>query len=204
MTLYPVEGYNGYELKKGRAYTMKTEQAVQGAGASSEARTDKRAQLAQHLVQQSPSRRTFDRVMKVLELAGLTLIAGYLAWAIYVSINWSEPQKIVVVWFTLPVCVVALMILVGVHAAGVRAFFPIIVPGSSFPFVLGSGAVPMGLGLAAVSLLVGAFWGAFAWGIWANDWAILKPLVYIVAVVVGVGAVFALFSDLRKRFLRSR
>ena len=183
---------------------MKTEQTVQGAGTASEARLDKRAQLAQHLAQQPQGRRTFDRVMKVLELAGLAFIAGYLAWAIYVSINWSEPQKIVVVWFAFPVCVVALGILVGVHAVGVRAFFPIILPGSSFPFVTGSKAVPMGLGLAAALLLVGAFWGAFAWGIWANDWSVLEPLVQIVAAVVGVGAVFALFSDLRKRFLRSR
>ncbi len=182
---------------------MKTEQVVKGAGTASEAKPDKRAQLAQHLAQQPQSRRTFDRFMKVLELAGLALVASYLGWAIYVSINWSEPQKIVAVWFALPVCVVALMILVGVHAAGVRAFFPVVVPGSSFPFVTGSGAVPMGLGFAAVSLLVGAFWGAFAWGVWANNWAILEPLVHIVAVVVGVGAVFALLSDLYRRFVRS-
>jgi hypothetical protein len=183
---------------------MKTEQVGQGAGTASEARPDKRAQLAQHLAQQPQARRTFDRVMKVLELAGLAFIAGYLAWAIYVSINWSEPQKIVVVWFAFPICVFALGILVSVHAVGVRAFFPIIVPNSSFPFVTGSKAVPMGLGFAAVLLLVGVFWGAFVWGIWANDWALLEPLVGIVAAVVGVGAVFAIFSDLYKRFIRSR
>ena len=183
---------------------MKTEQAVQGTGTASEARQDKRAQLAQHLAQQPQARRTFDRVMKGLELAGLAGIAGYLAWAIYVSINWSEPQKIVVVWFAFPICVFALGILVSVHAVGIRAFFPIIVPNSSFPFVTGSKAVPMGLGFAAVLLLAGVFWGAFLWGIWANDWALLEPLVQIVAVVVGVGAVFALFSDLYRRFIRSR
>jgi hypothetical protein len=186
---------------------MKKEMTVQETGTASEVKLDKRAQLAQHLAQQSQSRRTFDRFMKVLELAGLVLIAGYLAWAIYVSINWSEPQKTVAVWFAFPICVFALGILISVHAVGVRAFFPIIVPNSSFPFVTGSEAVPMGLGFAAVLLLVGVFWGAFVWGIWANDWALLEPLVYIVAIVaavVGVGAIFAIFSDLYKRFIRSR
>jgi hypothetical protein len=184
---------------------MKTEGMVQELGAASEAKADSRAQLAQYLAQQPQSRRTFDKLMKVLEVAGLALVAGYLAWAIYVSINWtSVPERIVAVWFALPVCVVALMILVSVHAVGVRAFFPIIVPSSSFPFVTGSKAVVMGVGFAATLLLVGAFWGAFAWGIWTTDWAILEPLAHVLGVVVGVGVVIAVISDLYKKLFRSR
>ena len=184
---------------------MRKEITVQEAGRSSEAKPDKKALLAQHLAQQSESRRTFDKFMKVLEVAGLALVAGHLAWAIYVSINWAGvPEKIVVVWFALPVSVVVLMVLVGVHAAGIRAFFPIIVPGSSFPFVTGSRGVGMGLGFVATLLLVGAFWGAFAWGIWTTNWAILEPLTHILGVVLGVGAVVAVVSSLYQRFIRSR
>ena len=183
---------------------MKEERAIQKAGTASEANLDKRALLAQHLAQQPQSRRTFDKFMKVLEVIGLALVAGHLAWAIYVSINWSVPERIAAVWFAFPVSIAALLILIGLHGAGVRAFFPIIVPSSSFPFVTGSKAVGMGLGFVAVLLVVGAFWGAFAWGMWTTNWAILEPLTHIIALVVGVGAVVAVVSDLYKRFFRSR
>lgn len=182
---------------------MKTEKMVQGAGTANEAKPDHRAQLAEHLAQQPKSRQTFDKLMRTLEMVGLALVTGYLAWAIYVSFNWTVPQRIGAVWFALPVCVVALMILVGVHAVGVRAFFPIIVPSSSLPFVTGSKAVSMGVGFAATLLLVGAFWGAFAWGVWTANWAILEPLIHILGVVIGVGVVAAIVSDLYKRFFRS-
>ena len=183
---------------------MKTERMVREAGAASEAKPDNSAQLAQHLAQQPQSRRTFDKLMKGLEMASLAFIAGYLAWAIYVSFSWGTPQQIVAVWFALPVSVVALLVLVGVHAAGVKAFFPIILPGGPQEFVTGSKAVASGVGLAVTSLVVGAFWGAFAWGIWTANWALLEPLSHILGVVVGVGVVLAVVSDLYKRFLRSR
>jgi hypothetical protein len=183
---------------------MKTEGMVHEAGAASQATSDSRTQLARYIMQQPQSRRTFDKVMKVLEVAGLALIAGYLAWAIYVSINWSAPQRIAAVWFAIPVTVVALMMLVGVHAAGLGAFFPVILPGGPREFVTGSKAVATGVGFAGIALLVGAVWGAFAWGIWTNDWALLEPLTYILAVVVGVGAVVAVVSDLYKKLFRFR
>jgi hypothetical protein len=183
---------------------MKTEGIVQEARTAGEAKPNARAQLAQHLEQQSQSRQTFDKFMKGLEVAGLALIAAYLGWAIYVSINWSVPRQIVAVWFAFPVCAVALLILVSLHGAGIRAFFPIIVPGSSFPFVTGSKAVGMGLGFAVALLVAGTFWGAFAWGIWMSDWSLLEPLAHVLGVVVGVGVVFALVSDLYRRLFRSR
>jgi hypothetical protein len=195
----------GTESKKQRrVQTMKTDSMVQEARVASEAKPDARDQLARYLQQQPQSVRTFDKVMKVLELGGLALVAGYLAWAIYVSINWSVPREIAATWFTFPICVVPLLILVGVHAAGLRAFPPVIVPGGPQGFVTGSKAVDMGLGLAVTILIVGAFWGAFAYGIWTENWAMLIPLVGVVAAVVGVGAIIALISDLRRRFFRSR
>jgi hypothetical protein len=205
MTLYPVDWYNGYELKKRRRkQIMKKEMTIQEAGTASGAKPDSRALLAEYLAEQPQSRRIFDKLMKVLEVAGLALIAGHLAWAIYVSINWSVPQQIVAVWFALPVSVVALLVLVGVHAAGLGAFFPVILPGGPQEFATGSKAVASGVGFAATLLLVGAFWGAFAWGKWTTNWALLEPLMHVLGVVVGVGVVFAVVSDLYKRFFRSR
>ena len=180
-----------------------TENLVREAGAASEAKPDGKAQLAQYLAEQPQSRRTFDKVMKVLELGALALVAGYLAWAIYVSINWSVQREIAAVWFAFPVSMVVLLVFVGIHAAGLKAFPPVIVPGGPQEFVTGSKAVDMGLGLAVTILIVGAFWGAFAYGIWTENWAMLIPLVEVVAAVVGVGAIIALISDLYKRFFRS-
>ena len=181
-----------------------TENMVQEAGAGSEAKPDGRAQLARYLAEQPQSRRTFDKVMKALELAALALVAGYLAWAIYVSINWSVQREVAAVWMAFPVSLVVLLVLVGIHATGLRAFPPVIVPGGPQAFVTGSKAVDMGLGLAASMLIVGAFWGAFAYGIWTENWTMLMPLVGVVAPVAGVGAIIALISDLYKRFFRSR
>jgi len=183
---------------------MKAESRVQEARGAGEAKLDARGQLARYLEQQPQSKRTFDKVMKVLELGGLALVAGYLAWAIYVSINWSVQREIAAVWLAFPVSVVVLLVLVGIHAAGLGAFPPVIVPGGPQEFVTGSKAVGTGLGLAVTILIVGAFWGAFAYGIWSNSWALLKPLSQILGVVVGVGAIIAIISDLYRRFFRSR
>ena len=183
---------------------MKAESRVQEASGAGEAKPDAREKMARYLEQQPQWKLKFDKVMKVLELAGLVLIAGYLAWAIYASINWSVPRDIAAVWFTFPVSVVVLLVGVGIHAAGLGAFPPVIVPGGPQEFVTGSKAVGTGLGLAATILIVGAFWGAFAYGIYTENWAILTPLTKVVGVVVGVGVVIALLSDLRRRFFRSR
>jgi hypothetical protein len=181
-----------------------TENLAQEAGAAGEARLDGGAQLAQYLAEQPRSRRTFDKVMKVLEMGALALMAGYLAWAIYVSINWSEPKNIVAVWFAFPVSVVVLLVLIGVHAAGLRAFPPLALLSSMQAFVSGSKAVATGVGFAVTVSLAAVFWGAFAWGIWTEDWAILEPLTQILGVVVGVGVIYTVASYLYKRFFRSR
>ena len=181
-----------------------TENLVQNAGAASEAKLDGKAQLAQYLAEQPQSRQTFDKVMKVLELGALALVAGYLAWAIYASINWSEPKNIVAVWFAFPVSVVVLLVLIGVHAAGLGAFPPVAPLSSMQAFVTGSKAVGTGVGFAATVILAAGFWGAFAWSIWTENWAILEPLMHVLGVAVGVGIVLAVVSDLYKRFFRSR
>jgi hypothetical protein len=183
---------------------MKREMTIQEAGTMVEAKLDHRAKLAQHLAQQSKSKRMFHKLMMVLEVAGLAFIIGHLALAFYVSFNWAGvPERIAAIWLALPASFTAVMILVGLHAAGLRAFFPIALPGGPQEFTTGSKAVGMGLGFAAVCLVAGAFWGAFAWGVWTVNWAILEPLTHIIAVVAGVGVTVAVAWDLYKRFIRS-
>jgi hypothetical protein len=177
---------------------------VQETGAANEARLDGKAQLAQYLAEQPQSRRTFDMVMKVLELGGLALMAGWLAWAIYVSINWSEARHIAAIWLSFPVVFSILAILIGVHAAGLRAFPPVAPMSSMQAFVTGSKAVAMGVGFAVTVCLFGGFWGTFAWSVWTENLALLMPLIEVLVAMIGVGIVVAVFSDLYKRFFRSR
>jgi hypothetical protein len=142
--------------------------------------------------------------MKVLEVAGVALVAGCLAWAIYVSINWSVPQEIAAVWMALPASISALLVLVGLHAAGLRAFFPLGLLASGQKLITGSSATAMGLGFAIACLVAGAFWGTFGWGLWTANLSLLMPLARVLGVVVGVGAVVAVISDLYKKLFRSR
>ncbi len=183
---------------------MKAESMVQEAGGAGEAKQHAREQMARYLEQQPQSKRTFDKVMKVLELGGLALVTGYVAWAIYVSINWSVAREIAAVWIACPTILSVLLALVGIHAAGLRAFPPVIVPGGPQEFVTGSKAVGQGLGLAVTVLIAGAFWGAFAYGLWTENLAMLMPLVGVVTAMVVVGVIIALISDLYRRFFRSR
>jgi hypothetical protein len=134
----------------------------------------------------------------------LALIAAHLAGAIYLSINWSEPRQVAAVWFALMANIAGLLALIGVHGSGLRAFFPIYVPGSSFPFETGSKAVGMGAGFALAMVAVGAFWGVFGWGMWTANLSVLIPMAQVMGVVIGIGALAALLSDLRKRFLRGQ
>lgn len=183
---------------------MKAESISQEAGAVSESRRDGRARLAEYLAEQPPSRQRFDKFMKVVELIGVAAVAAYLGWAIYVSINWSVQGEIAAVWFGFMASIAGLLVLVGLHAAGLGAFFPLGVLASGQKLLTGSDAVGMGLGFAVTTLLVSAFWGTLAWGTWTANWSILIPMITIVAVVAGVGAIFAVASDLYKRFFRSR
>jgi hypothetical protein len=183
---------------------MEKGMTIQEAGTKSEGKADHRAQLAHYLARQPESKRTFDRVMKALEVAGLALLAGYVAWAIYVSANWTVAREIVAVWFAFPLCATVLMVLVGVHAAGLGAFFPVALPGGPQEFSTGSKAVASGVGLSAMALVIGAFWGAFAYGIWTTNWAVLEPLTKVLVAVVSAGAVIAVVTSMYQKLMGTR
>jgi hypothetical protein len=173
-------------------------------------RQEIKAQLAQHVAQQPAWKRAFDKWMKVLEIAGLVLIVGVFAVAMYVSINHTAVTGtvIAIAWFALPVSFAPLMILLGVHAIGLRAFYPIVLPGKPEQFATGSKAVWSGAGLIAIALLVAAFWGGLGWAVWSGDMALIGSYVRVLGTAMGVaiagGIVIGMLSGLYKQFVRPR
>jgi len=169
-------------------------------------RQEVKAQLAHYLAQQPESKQAFHKWMKVLEVVGLAIIAATFAVAMYVSINWATVPQMAIptAWFAFPVSVAPLMILIGAHAVGLKAFLPIVLPGKSQQFVTGSRAVWSGWGLIVTALLVGAFWGAFAWVVWSNDMALIGTYVRILGTVVGIVIAVAIIGSLFRQIFRSR
>jgi len=180
------------------------------AGAAKQSRQEIRAQLAQYMAQQPAWKRTFDKWMKILEIVALGLIVGVFALAMYVSINHTAVTGtvIAIVWFALPVSFAPLMILLGVHAIGLRAFYPIALPGKPEQFATGSKAVWSGLGQIAIALLVAAFWGGLGWAVWSGDMALIGSYVRVLGTAMGVaiagGIVIGVLSGLYRQFIRHR
>jgi len=173
-------------------------------------RQELKAQLAGHVAQQPESKQVFHSVMKALEVAGLALVAAAFAVAMYVSINHTAVSgtAIATAWFVFPVSLAPLMILIGVHSIGLKAYFPIVLPGKPQRFVTGSKAVWSGLGLIVIALVVGAFWGAIAWAVWSGDTALIgayaRILGTVMGIVIAIAIPVAIVGSLFRQISRSR
>jgi hypothetical protein len=167
-------------------------------------RQERKAQLAHHVAQQSEGKQRFHTWMKVLEGIGLVVIAGAFAVAMYVSINWTTVPQMAIptAWFAFPVSVAPLLILIGVHSIGLRAFYPIVLPGKPQQFVTGSKAVWSGVGLIVTALAVGAFWGAFAWAVWSGDMALIGAYIRILGTALGVVILVAMVAAMLQKLLK--
>jgi len=179
---------------------------VQEFETKKEARQHLRMQIEQYLEGQPESTQTFHRWMKRLEVAGLGLIVAAFIVATYLSINWKNvPQlSIPIAWFLFAASAMPAMVLVGLHAIVLRAFPPILIPGSLQKFVTGSQAVWTGAGLILTGLALAAFWGAFAYGIGTFNMALLEPLIRILAGVVGIGMTISILYNIYQKVTRSR
>jgi hypothetical protein len=193
---------------------MNTEGTIQVRAASWTMR-ERRAELATYLAQQPKSKQVFHKWMQVLEMAGLALIAGAFAVAMYVSINplpavgiyvWTAvpPAAIATAWLAFPVSTVPLMILIGAHTIILRADSPIILPGKSQRFVTGSKAVWAGVGQVVIALAVGAFWGTFAWAVWAGDMGLVATFIRILGTALGVLIPIAMVASMVQKLFRFR
>ena len=184
---------------------MNTEGTIQVRAANRTMR-ERRAELATYVAQQPESKQVFHKWMQVLEMAGLALIAGVFAVAMYVSINWTAvpPAAIATAWLAFPVSTVPLMILIGAHTIILRADSPIILPGRSQRFVTGSKAVWAGVGQVVIALAVGAFWGTFAWAVWVGDMGLVATFIRILGTALGVLIPIAIVASMAQKLFRFR
>jgi hypothetical protein len=173
-------------------------------------RQEFRTQLTSHVAQQPESKQVFHKWMKVLEVAGLALVAAAFALALYISINWTAVPgtTIAAAWFAFPVSFVPLMILIGLHTIVLRASVLSVLPGKPQRFVTGSKAIWSGAGLIVTALAVAAFWSPLAYAVWSFDMALIGSYTRILGTVLGVvipaAIVLGLISSLYKQFARLR
>ncbi len=185
---------------------------------------DLRSQLAEYVAQQPASKQTFHKWMGILELASLVLPVAVFAIALYLSFAWKSipAQAIPAAWFCFPLSFTPFLILVGLHAIGLRAYPPTGLLAKTmrvYPPPLGQlfktlmlrvegRAVKWGWGTIAAALVYGAFWGIFAYAAWTVNWALLSPLITFLAIVMTatiVGSIlYGIFRGLFRSVTRSR
>jgi len=200
---------------------MKSTISVPEGGTKSEPVQNLRSQLAEYVAQQPASKQTFHKWMRIAEVASLAIPVAVFAVALYVSINWKAvPQTAIpTAWLCLPASVTPFLIIVGVHAVGLRAFPPTgllgnplrvayPIPGGQvskmLPLRVGRQALVWGWGLVVMALISGAFWGVFAYAAWTVNLAMLEPLIRILASVVGVGIAVSILYSIFRSIFRSR
>jgi len=179
---------------------------IQSFPTKKEIRQQLKQQIADYLAAQPESMQKFHRWMKVLDTAGVALIAAAFILAMYVSINWTAVQQpfIPVAWFLFAASVTPTMILVGIQAIVLRAFPPVLMPGKTQAFVTGSKAIWYGVGIILVSLITAAFWGLFAYATWTHNFAMLAPLIRILGTVMGYGIVASILLGMAQKIIKSR
>jgi hypothetical protein len=180
--------------------------SIRKAGGTGLTRQELKARLARHVAQQPRSKQVFHRCMKFLEMAGLTIVVASFALAMFFSINWTTvPQTaIATAWFAFPASATPLMIFIGVHAIGLRAFYPIVLPGKPLPFATGSKAMWSGLGTIATALAAGAFWGTFAWAVGTNSVGLIMAFARILSTAMGIAISIAIVASLFQKLFRFR
>lgn len=179
---------------------------VQMSRTQKDAREQLGQQIAEYLTQQSESTLTFHRWMKRLEVASLGIIAAVFIMALYVSIRWATVPAIMIpiAWFVFAASASLVIVLIGLHAVILRAFPPIVLPGSSQNFITGRGAFWTGLGVIVVGLVVACFWGYFAYAVGTFNLVMLEPLVRILGTAVGAVIVIGILLSIAQKIVKFR
>ena len=180
--------------------------SVQNFGTNPTAREQLKAQLEQYLAQQPESTLAAHQWMKRLEAAGAGIVVAVFVVALYVSIMWKSvnPLMIPVAWFAFAASVAPALIFYGLDAIILRAFPTTVVPGKSPRFVTGNIAVWIGLGFIVLALLTAGFWGVFAYAVGTFNMAMLKPLITLLANVMGIGMTIAILYSIFQKITKSR
>lgn len=193
---------------------------VQPSVTRAQAKEQLKQELAHYLEQQSESMRTFHRWMKGLEWASVALTVIVFIVALVVSINWTNVPKnlIPTAWFALPGSFSSILLLLGLHTIILKASpagsgLPATIQRSApptpqlrknLPFVTGREAVGRGWAFVIGGLLLGAFWGLFAYAAWTLNWAILTPMITFLGVLMGVAIVFGMILTTVQKISKMR
>lgn len=167
---------------------------------------DLKSQTDHHIGRLPGLTRAVYRVMSVLATASLLVPVGFLAWAVYLSINWRENDgfRIAVWWLAFAASIGLPAILGGLTTVIARADPLLVFPGQKGKLVTGRRAVWQGVQLIMGGLLMSAFWGLWAYTISLRDVEKMEPFLEIFAAVIGVGVTAAVALSLFQKFTRSR
>jgi hypothetical protein len=163
-------------------------------------------QIAQYVEQQPESKQAFHKWMKRLEAVGVGVILVAFSTALYISIAWKsvDPIVIPIAWFGFAASASPLFMLVGLHTIVLKAFPPIVLPGSKQKFVTGGGAVWPGWGYVVLALALVAFWGFFAYAVATQNWALLTPLIGFLGIAMSVMIVVGMLLATIQKLTKSR
>jgi hypothetical protein len=179
---------------------------VQKFATDKDARANLKAQLADYLAQAPESTRSAHTWMKRVDTAGLGIVIAAFAFALYGSFTWASvnPAMIPAAWFFFATCCSLMVMLFGLHAALIRAYPPVILPGKPQRFVSGVTAVWIGVASIVGGLIMAALWIAFAYSTVTFDLAMIVPLTNILGVFIGISIVVSIIYSIYQKFTQSR
>jgi len=194
---------------------------AQASVSKNEAKEQLKLQLADYLEHQPESTRTLHRWMKLLEWASFGIAAIVFIIAMVLSISWASLPRTEIIpaaWFALPGSLSLTALLIGLHALILKAYPPVLWLGSaawraSSPaallgknsaFVTGGEAIGRGWIFIIGGILLGAFWGLFAYASWTANWTLLAPLINILGVAMGIGIAASILYAMYQKLFKSR
>lgn len=181
-----------------------------------------KALIASHLAEQPENLRAFHRLMNVLESISLGIIILVFLTALVLSFLWKSipAQAIPTAWFLLPVSGTILLLLICIHAIGLKVFPPsslyiVLQKSAAIPFSeksrqfrTGKAAVALAWGLIALGVVLGSFFALFAWAAWTVNWEFLTPMITILGTLMGVtiavGIIGGILAKLYQQVTKAR
>jgi len=122
--------------------------------------------------------------------------------------------------FLLPVSGTILLLLICIHAIGLKVFPPsslyiVLQKSAAIPFSeksrqfrTGKAAVALAWGLIALGVVLGSFFALFAWAAWTVNWEFLTPMITILGTLMGVtiavGIIGGILAKLYQQVTKAR
>ena len=179
---------------------------VQKFATDKEARANLKAQLADYFAQAPESTRSAHTWMKRVDAVGFGIVIAAFAFALYGSFTWASvnPAMIPTAWFFFATCCSLMVMLFGMHAALIRAYPPVFLPGKPQKFVSGSTAVWIGVASIVGGLIMAGVWVAFAYSTMTFNLAMIVPLANILGVFISISIVVSIIYSIYQKVTQSR